>query len=156
LAKPVHPSCAVVREVRERERLLRSPSTQHPGQKSGGLLCCDVTPRCPLGLATSGGRSRDDAVSAVCTVTAFALGCAVAETSYCSPVASDDPVTAERQRLRRITRALPAETPDRLVDAALAVCGCNATEMFTNRLDLNLRGCETDRKPNRRPRSGRG
>jgi hypothetical protein len=92
----------------------------------------------------------------MCTVTSFALGCAVAETSFCGPVASDDPVIAERQRLRRIARALPPDTPDRLVETALTVCGCDTTDMFSKGLDLILRGCEADRRPNRRARSGRG
>ncbi len=107
-----------------------------------------------LERTTSARRPRDDSISAICTVTAFALGCAVAETSYCSPAASDDPVTAERQRLRRIARALPPDTPDRLVDTALAVCGCDATDMFTKGIDLILRGCESGRKPKRHARTG--
>ncbi|MGH9231545.1 MAG: TetR/AcrR family transcriptional regulator C-terminal domain-containing protein, partial [Acidimicrobiales bacterium] len=107
-----------------------------------------------LDHATSASLSRDDAAGAMCTVTAFALGCAVAETSYCSPVASDDPVTAERQRLRRIARALPPDTPDRLVDTALTVCGCDTTDMFTKGLDLILRGCATEPRPAPRRRGG--
>ena len=85
---------------------------------------------------TAGSPARGDAVSAICAVTAFALGCAVAETSYCEPDAT------ERQRLRRIARALPPDTPDRLIDTALDVCGCNAETMFTQGLDLILRGCQ--------------
>ncbi|MGH9213100.1 MAG: hypothetical protein ACRD2C_20880 [Acidimicrobiales bacterium] len=34
---------------------------------------------------TPGWPTRNDAISAICAVTAFALGCAVAETSYCEP-----------------------------------------------------------------------
>ena len=49
----------------------------------------------------------------------------------------------------------PPDTADRLVDTALAVCGTDATDMFTNGLDLILRGCDTDRKSNQRARSRR-
>jgi AcrR family transcriptional regulator len=91
-----------------------------------------------------GWPARPDAVAAICTVTAFALGCAVAECSYCTPTTSDDPATAERQRLRRIARALPPDTPDRLIDTALDVCGYDTNTMFTRGLDLILRGCQPD------------
>lgn len=93
---------------------------------------------------TPGWPTRADAISAICAVTAFALGCAVAETSYCEPDAT------ERQRLRRIARALPPDTPDRLIDTALDVCGCNADTMFTQGLDLILRGCEPDKRNTKR------
>ncbi|MGH9247885.1 MAG: TetR family transcriptional regulator [Acidimicrobiales bacterium] len=95
-----------------------------------------------LERSTPGWPARPDAISAICTVTAFALGCAVAECSYCTPTTADDPTTAERQRLRRIARALPPDTPDRLIDTALDVCGCNADTMFTQGLDLIIRGCQ--------------
>lgn len=107
-----------------------------------------------LERSTPGWPVRRDAVSAICTVTAFALGCAVAESSYCTPTTGSDPATAERQRLRRIARALPADTPDRLIDTALDVCGFDAGDMFTNGLDLITRGCQPDRKPKRRARAG--
>jgi TetR/AcrR family tetracycline transcriptional repressor len=103
-----------------------------------------------LERATPGWPARSDAVSAVCTVTAFALGCAVAECSYCTPTTSDDPATAERRRLRRIARALPPDTPDRLIDTAVDVCGCDGDTMFTQGLDLIIRGCQphtTHREP---------
>jgi AcrR family transcriptional regulator len=95
-----------------------------------------------LERATPGWPVRSDAVAAICTVTAFALGCAIAECSYCTPTTSDDPAAAERQRLRRIARALPPDTPDRLIDTALDVCGCNADTTFTRGLDLIIRGCQ--------------
>jgi AcrR family transcriptional regulator len=85
----------------------------------------------------------DDAVSAICAVGAFALGCAATELCFghCTPTTAADPVAAERHNLRRIARALPADTPDRLVDTALAVCGSDAGDMFTKGLDLIIRGC---------------
>lgn len=70
-------------------------------------------------------------VNAISTVVAFALGWATASTA---PALADDHET-ERQRIRRVTRALPPDTPDRLVDAAIAVCGADAEAMFTSGLD---------------------
>jgi AcrR family transcriptional regulator len=99
-----------------------------------------------LERTSPGWPARPEAAAAIDTVTAFALGCAMAECSYCSQAAS------ERQRLSRIARALPADTPDRLIDAALDVCGYDADVMFTNGLDLILRGCEPDKTPARRRR----
>lgn len=94
--------------------------------------------------AAPGSPSYDDAVGAICAVTAYALGCAFAECSYCNPTPADDPTAAERQRLRRVVRALPPDTPDRLVDTAVAVCGTNTSDMFTKGLDLIIRGCHPD------------
>ncbi len=85
------------------------------------------------------GRRPHDPVSTLCTVTAFALGCAVAELS-CLGQTPDHPET-EWQRMRRITRALPPDVPDRLIDTALTVCTCDADEMFTGGLELIIRGC---------------
>jgi TetR/AcrR family tetracycline transcriptional repressor len=105
-----------------------------------------------LERTTPGWPTRPDAVSAVCTVTAFALGCAIAECSYCTPTTTDDPATAERHRLRRIARALPPDTPDRLIDTALDVCGCDGDTLFTQGLDLIVRGCQPHHPTPQRPR----
>lgn len=91
------------------------------------------------------GRDRGAAVSALRTVAAFALGCAVSELSCFGPTppAGDE---TERQRLLRVSRALPPETPDRLVDTAIEVCGdCDAGRLFAEGLDLIVRGCELTR-----------
>lgn len=85
---------------------------------------------------------RDRAVSALRTVAAFALGCAVCELSCFGPIPPPGDET-ERQRLLRISRALPPDTPDRLVDTAVEVCGdCDAGRVFTEGLDLIVRGWE--------------
>ena len=39
-----------------------------------------------------------------------------------------------------VSRPLPPDTPDRLVDTALAVCGNDTNNMFTNGLELIIRG----------------
>jgi AcrR family transcriptional regulator len=70
-------------------------------------------------------------VNAFSTVTAFALGWATASTGPALTQVHE----SERQRIRRVTRALPPQTPDRLVDAAIAVCGADAEAMFTSGLD---------------------
>lgn len=88
-----------------------------------------------------------DTVGAMCTVTAFAMGAAIADHSFIptwfdDPADADDPAAAERQRLRRIARALPDDASDRVVDTAMAVCGCDIADMFTKGLDLIVRGCD--------------
>lgn len=77
-------------------------------------------------------------VSALRTVTAFALGYAVTELSCFGPTTRTG---TERQRILRLSRALPADTPDRLVDAALSVCDCDPEQVFAEGLDLIIRGC---------------
>ncbi|MGH9244885.1 MAG: TetR family transcriptional regulator [Acidimicrobiales bacterium] len=84
----------------------------------------------------------DQAVSALRAVTAFALGCVVTELCCFGPVPANRDET-ERQRLLRVSRALPPDTPDRLLDTALAVCGdCDAEKMFTEGLDLIVAGAQ--------------
>ncbi|MGH9112324.1 MAG: TetR/AcrR family transcriptional regulator [Acidimicrobiales bacterium] len=85
----------------------------------------------------SRGVSRSDAVNAMCTVTAFALGCTMAERACFGP---DHKATSERQQIRRIARALPPDTDDRILDTALTVCGCDPDDMFHQGLDLIIRG----------------
>lgn len=68
-------------------------------------------------------------VNAFSTVTAFAIGWATASTAL------SQTHETERQRIRRVTRAMPPDTPDRLLDAAIAVCGADAEAMFTSGLD---------------------
>jgi AcrR family transcriptional regulator len=98
-----------------------------------------------LERASGGWPPKDDAVSAVCAVTSFALGAAMSEVClHCGTATpGDDPATVERQRLRRIVRALPEDAPDRLVDTAMAVCGHDVDDLFTRSLDLIARGCDS-------------
>lgn len=111
------------------------------------LVSGDVSPPAALQLFAEQLDHVDDAergraVSALRTVAAFALGCVVSEVSCFGP----GPAPAEetdRQRLTRITRALPQDLPNRLVDVALVVCGdCDADRMFDEGLDMIIRGCQ--------------
>lgn len=113
------------------------------------LVSSDVSPLSALELfadqldrAAPAELDRDQAVSALRTVTAYALGCAVTELSCFGPTPASRDET-ERQRLLRVSRALPPQTPDRLVDVALTVCGdCDVSKVFTEGLDLIIRGCD--------------
>lgn len=86
---------------------------------------------------------RDRAVNALRAVFSFALGTAVAELSCLGPAPKNRDET-ERQRLLRISRALPPDTPERLIDAAMVVCDCDAAEAFGEGLELIVRGCNPD------------
>lgn len=116
------------------------------------LLSGDVSPLPALELFADqleygdlSDHERDQAVSALRTVGAFALGCAVTELSCFGPTPAS-PEETERQRLLRISRTLPPDAPERLVDVALTVCGdCDARQVFTEGLDLIIRGCELGR-----------
>jgi AcrR family transcriptional regulator len=79
-------------------------------------------------------------VDGITTVSAFALGWAAIEASDLGPGVRWSQET-ERQRIRRVTRALPAETPDRLVDAAIAVCAADAEPVFNSGLAAIIAGC---------------
>lgn len=109
-------------------------------------LCADQLDR-----ADAAGLDRPQAVSALRTVAAFALGCVMTEVSCFGP-APTDPDETERQRLIRVSRALPPDTPDRLVETALTVCGdCDAHRIFTEGLDLIIRGSQLGQAPQPRP-----
>lgn len=94
-----------------------------------------------LDHVASKGGARTDAINAMCTVTAFALGCTMAERACLGP---DHGASSERQQFRRIARALPPDTSDRILDTALAVCGCDPDDMFHQGLDLIIRGSCTN------------
>jgi AcrR family transcriptional regulator len=111
------------------------------------LVAGDVSPVSALQLFAdqldrtgSGAPDQDAAVSALRTVTSFALGYAVTELCCFGPAPANR-TDSERQRVLRISRALPPDTPDRLVDAALTVCDCDPHQVFTGGLELIIRGC---------------
>jgi len=79
-------------------------------------------------------------VNGICTVAAFAIGWALFESSGVGPGAGRAQET-ERQRIRRVTRALPPDTPDRLVDTAIALCASDAEAMFAGGLEAVINGC---------------
>ena len=79
-------------------------------------------------------------VNGITTVGAFAIGWALTEATGLGPTAASAQET-ERQRIRRVTRALPPETPDRLVDAAIAVCAAELEPLFESGLAAIIAGC---------------
>lgn len=127
---------------------LRDAIHRHPNALPV-LLSGDVTPIPALELfadqleyADPSSHERYQAVSALRTVAAFALGCAVTELSCFGPTPTTE--ETDRDRLLRVSRALPPDTPDRLLDVAITVCGeCDALLLFTEGLNLIIRGCET-------------
>ncbi len=114
------------------------------------VVADDVSPPAALELfadqldrAEASGVGRDHAVNAIRTVAAFAVGCVVTEVSCFGPSPAQTH-ESERQKLLRVSRALPADTPDRIIDVALEVCGdIDAQQLFTDGLDLIIRGCDT-------------
>lgn len=136
------------RWLRALAEALRAAVHRHPNAVAV-LVSGDVGPRAALQLFADqldhvDDVERDRAVSAMRTVTAFALGCVVSEVSCFGPGPAPADET-DRQRLTRITRALPQDLPDRLVDVALTVCGdCDADRMFDEGLDLIIRGCRLE------------
>lgn len=79
-------------------------------------------------------------VNGITTVGAFAVGWALTESTGLGPTASGAQET-ERQRIRRVMRALPQETPDNLVDAAIAVCAAEVEPLFEAGLAAIIAGC---------------
>lgn len=79
-------------------------------------------------------------VNGISTVSAFAIGWALVEAGGLGPSTGSAQET-ERQRIRRVTRTLPPETPDPLVDAAIAVCASDAELLFGAGLAAIISGC---------------
>ncbi|MGH7758039.1 MAG: TetR/AcrR family transcriptional regulator [Candidatus Dormibacteria bacterium] len=78
-------------------------------------------------------------VNGINTVGAFALGWAVVTSPGSGSAGEPEPET-ERQRIRRVARALPPDTPDRLVDVAIAVCASDLDAVFANGLEAVIAG----------------
>lgn len=126
---------------------IRTVATSHPNAVPL-LVAGEVFPPALLEVVAtelehveSRGGAQSDAVNAMCTVTAYALGCASAERACFGP---DRRGASERQQIRRIARALPPDTDDRILDTALAVCGVDPDDMFDRGLDLIVRGSCTE------------
>ena len=122
---------------------IRDVGRRHP-QALGVFVASGVFPPALLEVIAEqferdGGDEPDPRlVAAITTVSAFALGWAVTEASGLAPTSA---VETERQRIRRVTRALPPDTPDRLVDAAIAVCASEIEPMFATGLAAIVAGC---------------
>lgn len=125
---------------------IRNAVLHHPNAMPV-LLAGDVSPVSALELfadqlerADAAGFDRDQTVSALRAVSAFALGCVATELTCFGPAPVDRAET-DRQRLIRVSRALPPDTPERLVDTALEVCGeCDVNRVFSDGLELLVRG----------------
>lgn len=127
-------------------RAIRDAGHRHPKALSVLVSGCVFPPPLLEVIAEMIERATDDPepdpklVNGIATVSAFALGWALTEASGMGPAMGSEKET-ERQRIRRVTRALPPETPDRLVDAAIAVCASDAEPMFTTGLAAIIAGC---------------
>lgn len=126
-------------------RAIREAGRRHPKALSVLVSSCVFPPAVLEVIADMvqrvGAAEADlTLVTGIATVSAFALGWAVTEASGLGPTTSCGQET-ERQRIRRVTRALPPETPDRLVDAAIAVCASDPDPMFTTGLRAIILGC---------------
>lgn len=101
-------------------------------------------------LERTGGPEPDPKlINAVATVSAYAFGWAFSEASGGLGAASGYTQETERQRIRRVTRALPPDTPDRIVDAAIAICGSDVEPAFLAGLAAVIDGCGYDTLPPR-------
>lgn len=94
-------------------------------------------------------------VNGITTVGAFAIGWALTESAGLGPTAALAQET-ERQRIRRVARALPPETPDRLVDAAVAVCAAEVEPLFESGLTAIIAGCGYTAPPTSRSAGSNG
>lgn len=125
---------------------IRDVGRHHPAAMSGAGAASSVFPPPMLEAIAArfslGGAPEPDPrlVNGITTVGAFALGWAVL-TSPTSGSAGDPAPETERQRIRRVARALPPDTPDRLVDVAIEVCASDLDAVFANGLGAVIAGC---------------
>jgi AcrR family transcriptional regulator len=126
-------------------RAIRHAGRRHP-KALPALVSAGVFPPAMLeviaGQFDRAGPAEPDArlLTGIATVTAFALGWAITGSAGAGPAAGPAR-ESERQRIRRVTRALPPETPDRLVDTAIAVCAADTEAMFATGLEAIITGC---------------
>ncbi len=127
---------------------IRDTGRRHPNALSilavGGVLPPPLLEVIAEQFDRSGDSEPDPRlVNGITTVSAFAIGWAVTEAAGLTPSATVAQET-ERQRIRRITRALPPETPDRLVDAAITVCAAEPEPMFSASVAAIIKGCGSE------------
>jgi TetR/AcrR family tetracycline transcriptional repressor len=92
-------------------------------------------------LEHAGGPEPDPKlINGIAAVSAYALGWAFSEASGSLGTAPGSAEETERQRIRRVTRALPPDTPDRIVDAAIAICGSDIEAAFLTGLAAVIAG----------------
>ena len=140
---PAAPDAAWLRAL---GHAIRNVGHRHPRAMSALAVGVSVFPPAMLEvIATQFDRtaaSQPDArlINGIGTVTAFALGWALVTTPGVGPAAGV-PSETERQRILRVTRALPPDTPDRLIDAAISVCASDVDALFASGLDAVVSGC---------------
>lgn len=87
------------------------------------------------------GFTDDRAADIVRAAGGYALGLAMSEVSWTA--GSDVTQESQLRRLRRVSKALPAEVPDHLLTVALRICGeCDLSASFELGLELMLRGLD--------------
>lgn len=86
------------------------------------------------------GFTRARAVQMVRAIVGYAFGAAISECCWsCAATAA----ASELARLRQVSRLLPGDVPDDLVQVAMEVCGdCDLDESFELGLDLMVKGLE--------------
>ncbi|MDA8072924.1 MAG: TetR/AcrR family transcriptional regulator [Actinomycetota bacterium] len=139
------PSDDPARWLESLAKAIRDTGRRHPNALSilavSGVLPPPLLEVIAEQFDRSGGSEPDPRlVNGITTVAAFAIGWAVTEAAGLTPRATVAHET-ERQRIRRITRALPPETPDRLVDAAITVCAAEPEPMFSASVAAIIKGC---------------
>lgn len=138
-------------------RAILDAGRRHPHAVPTVLLRGDVFPPSMLEVFAAqfdrdGTREPDPKlVNGIGAVAAFAFGWLL----FTSSGAGAGQPETERQRILRVTRALPPDTPDRLVDVAIAVCARDVDALFASGLDAVISGCGLDeaRAPSQRRRS---
>lgn len=86
------------------------------------------------------GFTRARAVEMVRAVAGYAFGVAIAE---CSWSCADPAAASQLARLRQVSRMLPNDVPDDLLQVAIEVCGeCDMDRSFELGLDLMVKGLE--------------
>lgn len=124
---------------------IRDVSRRHRRAAQSVLAAADVFPPAMLeAIAAQLGRHRTAdqdrrLVEGIGAVTAFAVGWALLTAPGGGLASGSEPET-ERQRISRVTRALPPDTPDDLVDTAITVCASDVATLFARGLDAIIDG----------------
>lgn len=96
-----------------------------------------------LMLLQDAGLTRTRAAEVVRTLYAYALGFALVEVSWLAGEPADLVDCDDVQRIRHVTRMVPADAPDRLMRAALLLCTeCDMSVQFELGTELMLRGLQ--------------
>jgi AcrR family transcriptional regulator len=131
--------------LRSLGRAIRDVGRRHP-HVLGAFVAGGVFPAAMLEVIADqfdrAGSAEPESilVKGIATVIAFALGWVAMEASGIGALPGLIQET-ERQRIRRVMRALPPDTPDRLVDTAVIVCGSDTELLFTTGLEAVINGC---------------